>query len=105
VRYLLQELAIAKEFIAHLESQNESLHAFSAEFAAYRTRISHRVVDRLVTWVHRLPWLHRPLKTIGRAAVLLVRGSRPGNAPATTSRGSDEDDRPTAPSTIGNDQP
>jgi hypothetical protein len=105
VRYLLQELAIRKEFITHIESQIDSMHALAGEFVAYRARISHRFVDRLVARVHRLPWLYRPLKRIGRAAVLIVTSSRPRNAPAMVSPRSDESDRPTAPSKITNDEP
>ncbi|HXQ60711.1 MAG TPA: hypothetical protein VN796_00185 [Acidimicrobiales bacterium] len=83
VRYLLQELVIRKEFIAQLEGELESLHSFagrhvelSTEFAAYRRRIPHRTVDRLVDAIHRLPWLYRPLQQLGRVVVAIARRSR-----------------------------
>jgi hypothetical protein len=75
VHYLQQELAVRQEFVAHLEQQLTTAHvldshdrAVDAEFAAYRDRISHRTVDRLVASVHRLPWLYRSLRAVGRLA-------------------------------------
>ncbi len=85
VRYLLQELAIRKEFIAQLEAELDSAHAAAGEFAAYRARISYRIVDRLATWVHRLPWLYRPLKRLGRIAAVSVNGSKGQKAPPSSS--------------------
>ncbi len=101
VRYLLQELVIRKEFIVQLEGELESLHSFagrhvelSTEFAAYRTRIPHRTVDRLVDAIHRFPWLYRPLRQLGRMAVAVARRSRSGTAlPRRTDAG--ERTRPT----------
>jgi hypothetical protein len=79
VRYLLQELAVRKQFTAELEQELESIHAFAgqqlelvAEYTAYRRRTSHRVVDRAVREIHRLPWLYRPLRLVGRMAVALA---------------------------------
>jgi uncharacterized coiled-coil protein SlyX len=81
LRYLLEELAIRKEFIADLEHQLESArwrdgqhHEVIAEFAAYRQRFSHRTVDRLVVRVQRLPWLYRALEVFRRAVIGRVSG-------------------------------
>lgn len=79
VRYLLQELSVRKEFIAQLEVELQSIHNLAgqqleavAEYSAYRSRISHRVVDRLVGEVHRHPSLYRPLRRIGRMVMTLA---------------------------------
>ena len=82
LRYLLQDLAVRKEFIARLEGELESMHAVAgrqielvAEFSAYRARISHRIVDGFVMRIHRLPWVYRPLKWLSRAANAIATGS------------------------------
>jgi hypothetical protein len=79
LRYLLQELAIRKEFIAELEQELQSMHATSGEhgeliveFSAYRGRISHRIVDHLVDSVHRRPWIYRPLRLLSRGLLALA---------------------------------
>jgi hypothetical protein len=83
VLYLVQELAVRRDFIAHLENELEAIHAFagrqvelSAEFVEYQNRISHRMVDHLVDIIHRTPWLYRPLKQLGRVAAALTTTSR-----------------------------
>jgi hypothetical protein len=88
VRYLLAELAVAKEFAGALEKELESVHVQAgrhlelvAEFQLYRERFSHRVADRLAQGIHRRPWLYRPLKMLRRAVTAVA--SRP--------------DRPTTP--------
>lgn len=73
VRYLMEELAVRQEFIRYLEDELASIHTFAGrqvelatEFAAYRSRISHRIVDRFVNAIHRVSWLRRSLKPVGR---------------------------------------
>jgi len=90
VRYLSQELEVRKEFIAHLETELQSMHEFAgrqleavAEYSAYRSRISHRVIDRLITMIHRRPWLYRPLRQLARVAVAAARRALPPNADST----------------------
>jgi hypothetical protein len=66
LRCVRQELAIRNEFITALESELASERALNAEFAAYRDRMSHRIVDRTVNAVRRLPWLSRVLRQLRR---------------------------------------
>lgn len=80
VRYLLQELAIRKEFIAQLEAERVSIHALAErqgelleEFAAYRARMSHRIIDRVVAGIHRRPWLYRPLRQGARITIVVAK--------------------------------
>jgi len=66
VRYLLQELGHPQRIYRPAPKPSSTrLMPAAGEFAAYRARISYRIVDRLATWVHRLPWLYRPLKRLG----------------------------------------
>jgi hypothetical protein len=83
VRYLLQELAIRKEFIAQLESERVAIHALAErqgelvqEFDAYRNRIAHRIIDRLVVGIHRRSWLYKPMRRGARVAIAVARYSR-----------------------------
>jgi hypothetical protein len=66
LRYVRQELAIRNEFITALEGELASERALNADFAAYRDRLSHRIVDRTVSAVRRLPWLSRVLTQLRR---------------------------------------
>jgi hypothetical protein len=66
LRCVRQELAIRNEFITALEGELASERALNAEFAAYRDRMSHRIVDRTVSAVRRLPWLSRVLTQLRR---------------------------------------
>jgi hypothetical protein len=92
VRYLLQELAVRKQFTAELEQELHSIHALAgqqcelvAEYTAYRQRTSHRVVDRLVREVHRFPWLYRPLRRVGRVVVAVASRATSGGSPGPDS--------------------
>lgn len=67
LRFVRQELAIRNAFITALEDELASERALNAEFAAYRDRISHRLVDRTVSAVRRLPWLSRALTKLRRS--------------------------------------
>jgi hypothetical protein len=89
LRYLLEELAIRKEFVKQLENELETAQALTgrqlelvAEFTSYRERLSHRAVDRLVDRVYRLPWLYRPLKLLSR--LVLTAWRRASVPPETT---------------------
>jgi hypothetical protein len=66
LRCIRQELAIRNEFITALEGELASERALNADFTAYRDRISHRIVDRTVSAVRRLPWLSRLLTQLRR---------------------------------------
>ena len=66
LRCIRQELDIRNEFITALEGELASERALNAEFAAYRGRISHRIVDRTVGAVRRLPGLSRLLGQVRR---------------------------------------
>jgi hypothetical protein len=89
LRYLLEELAIGKEFIKKLENDLESAQALAgrqvelvAEFASYRERLAHRLVDRVADRVYRHRWLHRPLKLLRRlVGTAWRRASVPPGAP------------------------
>jgi septal ring factor EnvC (AmiA/AmiB activator) len=91
VRYLQQELRIRNEFVRELEAELASLHELAgsqraaiAEYSAYRARVSHRTVDRLVARAQRVPWLYRPLRLAGRR---LIAWRTDGAGGPTTARG------------------
>jgi hypothetical protein len=79
VRYLMAELAIAKEFAVALEAELELVYVqagrnleLAAEFEVYRQRFSHRAADRLAQAIHRRPRLSRPLKVLSRAVIAVA---------------------------------